>query len=48
MIRLAKIAAIAVSLTAGTAFAAAPVAMSSGFHAACCAIGACCGLPCCG
>ena len=40
---IAKLIAVAATLTAGTAYAAAPGA----FVAACCALGACCGLPCC-
>ncbi|MBP7951920.1 MAG: hypothetical protein KAZ17_00385 [Sphingorhabdus sp.] len=47
MIKLLKIAAIALSTSAVTAYAAAPVAVTTGFMAACCAIGACCGMPCC-
>jgi hypothetical protein len=45
MIRIAKMAIIGFSLTATTAFAATPGA----FTAACCALGACCGMdmPCC-
>jgi hypothetical protein len=41
---IARMMAVALSLTAGTAFAASPGALT----AACCALGACCGLPCCG
>lgn len=40
----AKTIAVSMSLSTGTAFAATPAA----FSAACCALGACCGLPCCG
>ena len=40
MIRIAKLAIIGLSLTATSAYAAAPAT----FAAACCAIGACCGL----
>lgn len=44
MKHVVRLIVIASSLTAGTAFAATPGALS----AACCALGACCGLPCCG
>jgi hypothetical protein len=44
MIRFAKIAIVLFAGTASAAFAAAPGAVT----AACCALGVCCGLPCCG
>ncbi|WP_255490614.1 MULTISPECIES: hypothetical protein [Sphingomonadaceae] len=39
----AKLIAITALLSSGTAYAAAPVAVVQ----ACCALAACCGLPCC-
>ncbi len=44
MIKFAKIAAVLLATSAGTAYAAAPGAVA----AACCALGVCCGMPCCG
>jgi len=39
-----KFAAIGAAFVSSTAFAASPTA----FAAACCALGVCCGMPCCG
>ena len=43
MIRIAKLVLTGLAMTATSAYAASPTA----FAAACCAIGVCCGLPCC-
>ncbi|WP_197417084.1 MULTISPECIES: hypothetical protein [unclassified Sphingomonas] len=45
--RYLKYGAIGLFFTASSAYAAAPGAVGTAVHAACCAIGVCCGLPCC-
>lgn len=48
MFKFAKIATVILSVTTTTAaFAAEPGAIAATFNAACCALGACCGMPCC-
>jgi hypothetical protein len=42
-----KIAATLAAIGPTAVFAAEPGVVQASFHAACCAIAACCGLPCC-
>lgn len=48
MIRIIKLAALAISASSTAAYAAAPQTMVAAAAAACCALGVCAGLPCCG
>lgn len=48
MVRFVKIAVVMIGMTATSAYAAAPVALTGAVASACCALGVCCGMPCCG
>lgn len=43
-----KVAAVLATMIPATAYAANPGTIHATVQAACCALGVCCGLPCCG
>lgn len=47
MIRFTKLAIVMIAMTATSAYAAAPGAVTNAVDSACCALGVCCGMACC-
>lgn len=48
MIRFIKLTVVGLAISSSAAFAAAPGTVTAAVGAACCALGVCCGMPCCG